>query len=76
MDPLEIRLARVFSRRLSGREVLIPTTHQQLADELGTAREVISRALERWQSDGWVRLRRGTVEILQPGAIQRTAGPS
>lgn len=36
----------------------IDATHQGLAEELGTAREVVSRALEHFATDGLVRLRR------------------
>lgn len=37
----------------------IDATHQGLADELGTAREVVSRALEHFAAEGLVRLGRG-----------------
>lgn len=42
----------------------IDVTHQALADELGTAREVISRLLKGFERQGWVRLQRGRVEII------------
>ena len=42
----------------------VKITHQALAAELGTAREVISRHLKQFEENGWVRLGRGTVEIL------------
>ena len=42
----------------------IDVTHQELADELGTAREVISRLLKGFERQGWVKLHRGHVEIL------------
>ncbi len=74
-DPLEARLARLLDGRLAASQRWIETTHQQLADELGSAREVVSRALERWQAEGWVRLHRGTIEILQRQEIRRAAAP-
>jgi CRP/FNR family transcriptional regulator, anaerobic regulatory protein len=39
-------------------------THQEIAAELGSSREVISRLLEDFVSEGIVRSGRGTVEIL------------
>jgi CRP/FNR family transcriptional regulator, anaerobic regulatory protein len=43
---------------------LIQTTHQAIAAELGSSREVISRLLEDFSQKGWVEVGRGTVEIL------------
>ncbi len=42
----------------------IQTTHQAIAAELGSSREVISRILEDFSQKGWVEVGRGTVEIL------------
>lgn len=39
-------------------------THQEIASELGSSREVISRLLEDFVNDGSIRAGRGTVEIL------------
>ncbi|PAV24741.1 Crp/Fnr family transcriptional regulator [Tamilnaduibacter salinus] len=39
-------------------------THQAVAVELGTAREVVSRLLKEMEKQGWVRLSRGTIEVL------------
>ncbi len=41
-------------------------THQQLAGELGTAREVISRLLKQMEKDQVIRLERGKIKILKP----------
>lgn len=49
----------------------IDATHQGLADELGTAREVVSRALEHFASEGLVRLGRAHIEVADP---RRLAG--
>lgn len=45
---------------------IIETTHQAIADELGTAREVISRQLKDWERQGFLTLGRGRIELLQP----------
>lgn len=49
----------------------VTTTHQQLAAELGTAREVVSRHLKKFAAHGWVRVQRGTVEIVDRAALRK-----
>lgn len=44
----------------------VETTHQQLAGELGTAREVISRLLKQMERDQLIFLERGKIKILNP----------
>lgn len=46
-------------------------THQELAAELGSAREVVSRQLKRFEVYGWIRLNRGTIEIINPAALKQ-----
>jgi CRP/FNR family transcriptional regulator, anaerobic regulatory protein len=48
-------------------------THQQLAAELGTAREVISRQLNEFQRRGWIRSGRGHLEIIDAQALRNLA---
>ena len=42
----------------------LKTTHEIIANHLGSAREVVTRMLRYFQSEGIVKLTRGTVEIL------------
>lgn len=51
-------------------------THEQLARHLGSAREVVSRMLKYFQTDGLVRLTRGSIEILDPDRLRALAGDS
>jgi len=51
----------------------IDLTHQQLAAELGTAREVISRQLNEFQRRGWISTSRGAINISRPDALRRLA---
>lgn len=44
-------------------------THQQLATELGSAREVISRQLQEFQRRGWISATRGDVALTDPAAL-------
>ena len=47
----------------------IRTTHQSLATELGSAREVISRQLKEFENKGWVKLSRGKIDITNHDAL-------
>ncbi len=69
---LDIRLARHLLKS-SNDKATIETTHQQLATEMGSAREVISRQLKDFESRGWLKLHRGSVEILDKQALEETA---
>lgn len=48
---------------------VIDITHQQVADELGTSREVVSRLLKDFESRDWLTLGRGRIEILDGAAL-------
>jgi len=45
-------------------------THEKIANHMGTAREVVTRMLRYFQSEGMVRLTRGTIEITDTKALQ------
>jgi CRP/FNR family transcriptional regulator, anaerobic regulatory protein len=47
----------------------LKVTHQEIAAELGSSREVISRILEDFSSRGWVRSGRGVIEILDEDGL-------
>lgn len=47
----------------------VALTHQQLAAELGTAREVVSRQLNEFQRRGWIAGSRGAIDILKRDAL-------
>ena len=51
----------------------IQITHQRIAAELGSSREVISRILEDFASLGWIHIARGKIEILDFNGIQTRA---
>ena len=72
--PLEERLARRLLE-LCGPDGEVNCTHQFLATDLGSAREVISRILKRWQQKGAVSLERGRIKILSRSAISQLASP-
>lgn len=64
------RLAGLLLEASSG---VVTATHQQMADELGSAREVVSRQLKEFERSGWIRLMRGSVEVLDRAALQKLA---
>lgn len=53
----------------------VEATHEALALELGTAREVISRLLTHFADDGSIALERRRVRILNPSALKIAAQP-
>lgn len=58
---------------LLGKGRVIHATHQQLADELASVREMVSRLLKGFAEQGLVRLSREQVEILDPPGLRRLA---
>jgi CRP/FNR family transcriptional regulator len=75
--PIERRLADYLLRHAATAPgVPLPATHQEIAVELGTAREVVSRHLKRLEAAGLVRLGRSALEVLDPVGLARVqAGP-
>lgn len=45
-------------------------THEEIANHLGTAREVVTRMLKYFQSEGLVTLSRGSLEIIDPHRLK------
>ncbi len=60
---MDIRIAHKLIELSHGTKQL-SLTQQQLASELGTAREVVSRMLAEFQRRGWIILTRGHIELL------------
>lgn len=50
---------------------MISLSHKSIADELGTAREVVSRKLKDWEKHAWVELHRGVLKVLNREALGR-----
>lgn len=51
----------------------VHATHQALADELGSVREIVSRLLKNFSEQGWVRLGREQIEVADAAALKRLA---
>lgn len=64
---LDQRLAATLVARPSP----IRTTHQALADELGSLREIVSRLLKNFADQGWVQLGRERIDVIDEAALRR-----
>lgn len=53
----------------TGERFVLPETHEELANRLGTVREVVSRNLGRFQTEGMLKIQRRDVEILSREAL-------
>lgn len=62
-----------FEREQGGSPFELPGTHQELAQRLGTVREVVSRNLGRFQSDNLIRIRNSRISILDADGLRREA---
>lgn len=63
-EKLEMRLACLLGKLFERNQAdTIDITHQQLAQELGSTREVISRILKRLAQQGCVKLSRGKIHL-------------
>ena len=69
---MDARVAALLLRR-ADQGSIVQTTHQEIAAELGTSREVISRILEGFESAGLIRSSRGQVEILEAEELESRA---
>ena len=67
------RLDQRLAAALLGRGQDLTVTHQELADELGTVREIVSRLLRRFEREGWLVLAREHIHIRDSGALRAVA---
>jgi CRP/FNR family transcriptional regulator len=66
---LDERLAQLLIRR----GPVIEATHQKLADELGSVREIVSRLLRSFEARGWVKLERERMTVTDPKGLAALA---
>jgi len=75
-DELGARLARRLLA-LAGTDGVVSATHERLAEDLATAREVVSRRLKAFERSGFVRLARGRIAVTdRAGLAAAAAGAS
>ncbi len=69
---MDARVAALLLER-GAAEASARTTHQELAVELGSSREVVSRILRDLENDGMIRRQRGEILLLDAPGLRRVA---
>lgn len=67
------RLDQRLAATLLGHGAVLHATHQSLADELGTVREIVSRLLKRFERQGWIAVGRERIDLLDSAALRALA---
>jgi CRP/FNR family transcriptional regulator len=70
---VEARVAALLLRR-ADRAGAVRMTQARIAAHLGTAREVVFRALRALEARGLIETQRGVVQIRKPGELAAAAG--
>ncbi len=68
------RLDQRLAAALLGHGQTVPVTHQALADDLGTVREIVTRLLHRFEREGWIALSREHIRIINSAELRALAG--
>ena len=69
---MDERVAGWLLKRTST-EFVVETTHQEIAIEMGSSREVISRILENLEQDGMIKRGRGSIELVDIKRLKEQA---
>lgn len=75
MAALLLRLARTGKLGPEGVEFLLPASNQELAAQIGTVRELVSRNLSRLQAAGIIRVEGRTVTVPNLKALEQEIAP-
>lgn len=70
---MDKRLAQYLLQRFAENGGKLKTTHEEIASDLGTAREVVSRMLKYFQSEGMVKQSRGEIELAGREKLESAA---
>ena len=62
---LDQRLEKYLIKQSETLGPKMKTTHQEIANDLNSSREVISRLLKKMESKGWVRINRNSIEWIR-----------
>jgi CRP/FNR family transcriptional regulator len=68
------RLDQRLAHLLCQRGPVINESHQQIADELGSVREIVSRILKQFEARGWILLARKKIEVTSAEKLEAYAG--
>ncbi len=70
---LDVRLAELFCRSLAKGETILNKTHADLAADVGSSREGVSRVLRDFSERGLVKTHRGHIEIIDARLLNHLA---
>ncbi|WP_281288263.1 Crp/Fnr family transcriptional regulator [Paenibacillus methanolicus] len=73
-ESLDARLTKALLRMSSERKLLLNVTHHELAVEIGSSREVVSRALRRYRQQGWIETGRGWIRMMRRDELEAQLG--
>ena len=74
---LDVRLAAYLSERIAGLESpTLHTTHESIAYDLGSSREVVSRLLKEFEHEGLLTLGRGSIHVRDTIGLQSRGRPA
>jgi CRP/FNR family transcriptional regulator len=74
LESIEQRLATFLLERTDIDHQMLEATHQDIATEIGTAREVVSRQVKSLAERRVVSLARGSITVLDRAALEESAG--
>ena len=60
---MDVRIAAYLIEHSTASQNLI-ITHHEIAADLGTSREVVSRTLKEFDKQGWIKMGRGELQII------------
>ncbi|MCW8891157.1 MAG: Crp/Fnr family transcriptional regulator [Sedimenticola sp.] len=66
---MDRRIAGYLCSRATESGALITTTHQVIASELGTSREVVSRILKDFEQEKLIKVTRGAIQLLDVDSL-------
>ena len=72
---MDARLAAHLVRQAGARQKAVTTTHGEIAAELGTSREVVTRILADFEADGLIATARGRISIRRSDALRERGAP-
>jgi CRP/FNR family transcriptional regulator len=73
---VDARLAAYLLKASEGARGIVNRTHGEIASELGTSREVVSRILSDFEAEGLIAISRGRIGILQSEELEQKRGIS
>lgn len=69
------RLASLLLKLTGQDSIIVGYTHQDLAEMLGTYRETTTQTLNDFKNQGWIKIGRKSIEILDRESLDLQAGP-